>query len=203
MEELTCQVKDLNQSWSSRFSFISAMFLSFSSGDGGSWVFRVDYDQPITVNSFEGWQVRIETMFITNSFQVCTAASVELCNHLVGWKDISASSLTLNQCTLTWLLNVQHLDALVLPTSGGRPLVWFTSRVLSIQPPLQTFQLHHGSGVFERTMSLNRWEERDDINTFSFLGQWRGLCQKSSIIHHLSSIHFARSSFLYKMLFLQ
>jgi len=48
-------------------------------GDGGSWVFRVDYDQPITVNSFEGWQV-------------CTAASVELCNHLVGWKDISASS---------------------------------------------------------------------------------------------------------------
>ena len=92
MEELTCQVKDLNQSWSSRFSFISAIFLSCSSGDGGSWVFRVDYDQPITVNSFEGWQVRIETMLLTNSFQVCTAASVELCNHLVGWKDISASS---------------------------------------------------------------------------------------------------------------
>ena len=71
---------------------MSAMFLSFSSGDGGSWVFRVDYDQPITVNSFEGWQVGRETMLKTNSFQVCTAASVELCNHLVGWKDISASS---------------------------------------------------------------------------------------------------------------
>jgi len=49
------------------------------SGNGGTWVFRVDYNQPITVNSFEGWQV-------------CLAASVELCDHLVGWKDISATS---------------------------------------------------------------------------------------------------------------
>jgi len=52
------------------------------SGDGtmwGAWVFRVDYNQPITVNSLEGWQV-------------CLAASVELCDHLVGWKEFSATS---------------------------------------------------------------------------------------------------------------
>ena len=28
-----------------------------------------------------------------HSFQVCLAASVELCDHLVGWKDISATSI--------------------------------------------------------------------------------------------------------------
>ena len=40
----------------------------------------------------DGRSEQRQTMFMTNSFQVCTAASVELCNHLVGWKDISASS---------------------------------------------------------------------------------------------------------------
>ena len=177
MEELTCQVKDLNQSWSSRFSFISAMFLSWSSGDGGSWVFRVDYDQPITVNSFEGWQVGTDRQC---SQQIASRSALppqwSFAIILLAGRIFRLQAPIPNQCTLTWLLNVQHLDALALPTSGGRPLAWFTSRVPSIQPPLQTFQLHHGSGVFERTMLLNRWEQRDGIITYSFLGAFLKLC---------------------------
>ena len=69
----------------------SLFYPPLRSGDGGTWVFRVDYNQPITVNSLEGWQVN--TAMIFKIWQVCLAASVELCDHLVGWKDISATSL--------------------------------------------------------------------------------------------------------------
>ena len=47
----------------------------------GTWVYRVVYDQEIQVNSFAGWQV-------------CLAPTVELCDHLVGWKEVVATSST-------------------------------------------------------------------------------------------------------------
>ena len=149
---LTFPVRDHNQRLSG--TFCSHLFLPLCSGDGGNWVFRVDYNQPITVNSLEGWQVN--TVMV---FTACRFVSLPRWSFVIIWsagRTFQPPVRTLSPSILTWHLNAPPPPVLALPISGERPHVSQHSLVPFMLTPRETSLPHHGYGIYNWEIKSNK-----------------------------------------------